>query len=110
LQRIEAKHISPYPEYSQEDDDPLKGIHFVVSSPLTVQGRSFSLILFTGSSLRDLTERIVPLGTYYTAISSFVESRSHLDFGLVNHALYAAIWDMLKVKFPHRSGVVLLTP
>ncbi|KAG2029965.1 Spc98 family-domain-containing protein [Suillus americanus] len=80
---IEGTYISHHPEYSPEDDDPLKGTRFVVSSPID-------------SSLRDLTERIVPLGTYYTAISSFVESRSHLDFGLVNHALCAAIRDMLK--------------
>jgi gamma-tubulin complex component 2 len=33
---------------------------------------------------------------YYTAILSFVELRSHLDFGLVNHALCASIRDMLK--------------
>ncbi|KAG6888260.1 hypothetical protein C0992_009149 [Termitomyces sp. T32_za158] len=46
--------------------------------------------------LLDLVERILPLGTYYTAISSFVELRSHLDFGLVNHALCAAIREMLK--------------
>ena len=48
------------------------------------------------SSLRDLVERILPLGTYYTAIYAFVEHRSHLDYGLVNHALCAAIRDMLK--------------
>ncbi|KAJ8596832.1 hypothetical protein M405DRAFT_725573 [Rhizopogon salebrosus TDB-379] len=83
LMGIEGTHISYHPEYSPEDDDPLKGITFVVSSPLDL-------------SLRDLTERILPLGTYYTAISSFAESRSHLDFGLVNHALCAAIRDMLK--------------
>jgi len=39
------------------------------------------------ASLRDLVDRILPLATYYTAISSFVESRSLLDFGLVNHAV-----------------------
>ena len=50
------------------------------------------------SSLRDLVERILPLATYYTAISSFIELRSHLDYGLVNHALCAAIRDMLKVS------------
>ncbi|EGO19871.1 hypothetical protein SERLADRAFT_418154 [Serpula lacrymans var. lacrymans S7.9] len=83
LMGIEGTHITYHPEYSPEDDDPLQGIRFVVSSPLD-------------SSLRDLTERILPLGTYYTAISSFIESRSHLDFGLVNHALCAAIRDMLK--------------
>lgn len=55
-------------------------------------------MLFLDPSLRDLTERILPLGTFYTAISAFVESRSHLDFGLVNHALCAAIRDMLKVR------------
>lgn len=48
------------------------------------------------SSLRDLVERILPLGTYYTAITSFIEHRSHLDYGLVNHALCAAIREMLK--------------
>lgn len=51
------------------------------------------------SSLRDLVERILPLGKYYTAISAFVEHRSHLDYGLVNHALCAAIRDMLKVGY-----------
>jgi gamma-tubulin complex component 2 len=57
------------------------------------------MLLFTiDSSLRDLVERILPLGTYYTAISSFIEHRSHLDYGLVNHALCAAIRDMLKVR------------
>ena len=43
-------------------------------------------------------ERILPLATYYTAISSFIELRSHLDFGLVNHALCASMRDMLKVS------------
>lgn len=57
-------------------------------------------VLSLDPSLRDLTERVLPLGTYYTAISTFVESRSHLDFGLVNHALCAAIRDMLKVRHP----------
>ena len=50
------------------------------------------------SSLRDLVERILSLAMYYTAISSFIELRSHLDYGLVNHALCAAIRDMLKVS------------
>jgi gamma-tubulin complex component 2 len=46
----------------------------------------------------DLVERIIPIATYYTAISSFIEVRGQLDFGLVNHALCAAIRDMLKVR------------
>ncbi|KAG0695851.1 Spc98 family-domain-containing protein [Suillus ampliporus] len=84
LQGIEGTYFH-HPEYSPEDDDPLKGVTFVVYSPLGA---------FVPT---DLMERILPLGIYYTAISSFVESRSHLDFGLVNHALCAAIRDLLKV-------------
>lgn len=80
---MEGTHILYHPDYSPEDDDPLQGIRFVIASPLD-------------PSIRDLTERILPLATYYTAISAFVESRSHLEFGLVNHALCAAIRDMLK--------------
>ena len=50
------------------------------------------------SSLSDLVERVLPLGTYYTAISAFIENRSHLECGLVNHALSAAIREMLRVS------------
>lgn len=49
-------------------------------------------------SLRELVERILPLASYYTSIDAFVEAHSHLDYGLVNHALCAAIRDVLKVR------------
>jgi gamma-tubulin complex component 2 len=99
---IQGIHITHHPDYSPEDDDPLQGIRFVASSSL---GQPFSSVpsktsnASTDPSLRDLVERILPLGMYYTAISSFIELRSDLDFGLVNHALCAAIRDMLKVSF-----------
>ncbi|KIK26209.1 hypothetical protein PISMIDRAFT_28596 [Pisolithus microcarpus 441] len=83
LMGIEGVHITYHPDYSPEDDDPLQGIRFAIVSPLD-------------PSIHDLVERVLPLATYYTAISAFVESRSHLEFGLVNHALCAAIRDMLK--------------
>ncbi|TFK24131.1 hypothetical protein FA15DRAFT_669893 [Coprinopsis marcescibilis] len=83
LMGIEGEHITYHPDYSPEDDDPLRGTQFVVSP-------------YLDASLRDLVERILPLGTYYTAIYAFIESRSHLDYGLINHALCAAIRDMLK--------------
>ncbi|KAF4607379.1 hypothetical protein EYR38_001448 [Pleurotus pulmonarius] len=83
LMGIESTYITFHTDHSVEDNDPLRGIRFAVSPSLD-------------PSLRDLVERILPLGTYYTAISAFVEDRSHLDFGLVNHALCAAIRDMLK--------------
>ncbi|KIK01193.1 hypothetical protein K443DRAFT_678657 [Laccaria amethystina LaAM-08-1] len=83
LMGIEGTYVTFHPDYSPEDDDPLQGIRFVVSPSLD-------------SSLRDLVERVLPLGMYYTAVFAFVEHRSHLDYGLVNHALCAAIRDMLK--------------
>ncbi|KAJ7581207.1 gamma-tubulin complex, DGRIP84/SPC97 component [Mycena floridula] len=80
---IEGSYITFHSDYSPEDDDPFQGIRFMVAPSLD-------------SSLRDLVERILPLGTYYTAISAFVEHQSHLDCGLVNHALCASLRNMLK--------------
>lgn len=103
MKGVEGTSITFHPEYSPEDDDPLQGIRFVISSSL---GENHQLIRIYSNaepsidpSLRDLVERILPLGKYYTAISAFVEHRSHLDYGLVNHALCAAIRDMLKVRY-----------
>ncbi|KAJ7184367.1 Spc98 family-domain-containing protein [Mycena filopes] len=88
LMGIEGTHITFHPDYSAEDDDPLQGIRFVVSPSLD-------------SSLRDLVERILPLGTYYTCHPLFVELRSHLDYGLVNHALCAADYQTLLSQLEH---------
>ncbi|TFK47368.1 hypothetical protein OE88DRAFT_1666101 [Heliocybe sulcata] len=83
LMGIEGVYIRHHPDYSPEDDDPLQGIRFVVSPSLD-------------HSLCDVVERILPMATYYTAISSFIEDRSVSDYGTVNHALCAALRDMLK--------------
>lgn len=80
----------------------MQGVRFVVAPSLGMLDRvlplSFHLSCMSDPSLRDLVERILPLATYYTGITSFIEMRSHLDFGLVNHALCAALRDMLKVR------------
>ncbi|KIM24993.1 hypothetical protein M408DRAFT_75009 [Serendipita vermifera MAFF 305830] len=84
LMGIEGTYITyNIDEFPEDDDGLLKGVQFSVTPQLD-------------PSLRDLVERIIPLATYYTSISTFVELRSHLDYGLVNHALCAAIRDMLK--------------
>ncbi|KAF9531316.1 gamma-tubulin complex, DGRIP84/SPC97 component [Crepidotus variabilis] len=83
LMGTEGIYITFHPDYSPEEEDPLQGIKFVVSPSLD-------------PSLSDLVERVLPLGTYYTAISAFIENRSSLEYGLVNHALCAAIRDMLR--------------
>lgn len=46
--------------------------------------------------MRRLAERILPLATHYTAIDAFVHKFSHLEFGLINHALAASIRDQLQ--------------
>ncbi|KZV81099.1 hypothetical protein EXIGLDRAFT_844958 [Exidia glandulosa HHB12029] len=84
LMGIEGSYIVVHPDYVP--DDPrmqIKGARFVVSQQLD-------------PSLRDFVSRILPLSTYFTAISSFIELRGPLEYGLVNHALCAALRDMLK--------------
>ncbi|KAH9918094.1 gamma-tubulin complex component protein [Fomitopsis serialis] len=56
----------------------------------TPAGRAIVVAPSLDASLRDLVERILPLATYYTAVTAFIEQRSLLDFGLVNHALCLA--------------------
>ena len=100
-QGIEGTHISYHEDYSPEDDGELQGIRFAVSdrlgAPYLNPFAVHTLNKMSDPSLRDLVERVLPLAKYYTAISSFIELRSHLDFGRVNHALCAALRDMLKV-------------
>lgn len=84
LQGIEGDLIEFDPEYAPEDElDRLSGARFVISPALD-------------PSLRNMTERILPLATHYTAIEAFVSQQSHLQFGLINHALCAAIRDILR--------------
>ncbi|EJD07888.1 gamma-tubulin complex, DGRIP84/SPC97 component [Fomitiporia mediterranea MF3/22] len=83
LMGTEGTYITYPSDVSQEDEDPNHGLRFVVAPSLD-------------PSLRDLVERVLPLATYYTAITTFIQDRSHLEYGLVNHALCAAIRDMLK--------------
>jgi gamma-tubulin complex component 2 len=49
-------------------------------------------------SLKDVVGRVLPLAAHYVTIQSFVDSRSKFEYGLVNHALCAAIREMLKVS------------
>ncbi|KAF8342595.1 Spc98 family-domain-containing protein [Cantharellus anzutake] len=82
LMGIPGTYITHVSDYLVESES-IKGGKFVIANDLD-------------ASLRDLVERILPLATYYMSIASFMELRSHTDYGLVNHALCAAIRDMLK--------------
>ncbi|TIA88358.1 hypothetical protein E3P99_02626 [Wallemia hederae] len=81
---IQGQYITYHPDYAYDDmNQRLKGSHFIVDPSID-------------KSLATLIHRILPLASLYTSITAFVEQRSAMDWGLVNHALCAAIRDMLK--------------
>ena len=47
-------------------------------------------------SLADLVDRVLPLTHYYVRIVRFLELRHNYEFGLVNHALCAAVRELLR--------------
>lgn len=63
-----------------------------------LKGSKFIVDPSIDPGLSTLIRRILPLASLYTSITAFVEQRSAMDWGLVNHALCAAIRDMLKVS------------
>lgn len=48
-------------------------------------------------SLADLVDRILPVSLYYMSADAFVQLHSQFEYGLVSHALCAAIRGLLKV-------------
>ncbi|OAV87031.1 hypothetical protein PTTG_08477 [Puccinia triticina 1-1 BBBD Race 1] len=84
---IEGTFIEYHENFSPDDPfERLQGARFSINKDLADPG----------PSLREIVERILPLATYYTSIDAFVAAHSHLDCGLVIHALCASIRDILK--------------
>ncbi|CDS01372.1 hypothetical protein [Sporisorium scitamineum] len=80
---IEGQYITYASTYDPEDvAHRLRGAQFTIDAALD-------------APLRDLVDRILPLATDYTAIYAFIETDSGLEYGTVNHALCAAIRDLL---------------
>lgn len=83
-QGIEGHAIIFDEDYVPEDEhDRFRGARFAVDQRIE-------------PALRHLASRIVPLATYYTAIDAFVNKFSHLEYGLINHSLCAAMRDHLQ--------------
>ncbi|KAL8872332.1 MAG: hypothetical protein Q9174_002027, partial [Haloplaca sp. 1 TL-2023] len=59
-------------------------------------GPTFRILPGLDPSLRDLTNSVLKMATYYSAIEAFVEVQSRQDFGSINHALCASIRKLLK--------------
>ncbi|GAA5921053.1 hypothetical protein JCM3775_004070 [Rhodotorula graminis] len=84
LMGVEGRYVEFDPEYAPEDDyERLQGAHFVVDPALDPR-------------IGALVQRFLPLATYYTGVTAFVEEYSVLEHGTVNHALCAAIREMLR--------------
>lgn len=54
-------------------------------------GPSFRILPGLDPSLQDITNSMLRLATYYSALETFVDVQSRAEFGAVNHALCAAI-------------------
>ena len=59
-------------------------------------GPTFKILPGLDPSLRDLTNSVLKMATYYKALEAFVEVQSRDEFGMINHALCASISRYLK--------------
>ncbi|RUS20820.1 Spc98 family-domain-containing protein [Endogone sp. FLAS-F59071] len=77
---IVVQETSPVPQY---DDYMWDTVHFWTDQSLD-------------PSLADLVDRILPVSLYYMSADAFVQLHSQFEYGLVSHALCAAIRGLLK--------------
>ena len=59
-------------------------------------GPAYQILPGLDPSLRDLTKSVLTIATQYSAVEAFVEIQSRDEFGLINHALCAAMRKLLK--------------
>ena len=59
-------------------------------------GPTYRILPGLDPSLRDLTNSVLKMATYYNAVEAFVEVQSREEFGSTNHALCASIRKLLK--------------
>ncbi|GAA6013257.1 hypothetical protein JCM10207_000834 [Rhodosporidiobolus poonsookiae] len=84
LMGIEGRYIEFDPSYTPEDEfERLQGAQFVIDKGLDPW-------------ITSVVARFLPLATYYTGITAFMEQYSILEHGVINHALCAAIREMLR--------------
>ena len=61
-----------------------------------LSGPAFKILSGLDPSLKDLAESVLRMATYSNALEGFIEVQSRDEFGLINHALSAAISTYLK--------------
>jgi len=85
FQGFEGQQIRFHESYDPtSESDRLAGVKFKIAPGLD-------------PSLRDLTQNIIKMATWYSSVTEFVNVQSQPDFGVVNHALCAAIRKLLRV-------------
>ncbi|XP_061665846.1 gamma-tubulin complex component 2 isoform X2 [Syngnathoides biaculeatus] len=80
------------------------------------QNRSFIVDPTLDASVKELVQRILPVASYYSTVTRFVEEKSSFEYGQVNHALTAAMRTLLKeylilvtqLEHVHRRGLLSL--
>ncbi|XP_019730012.1 gamma-tubulin complex component 2 isoform X2 [Hippocampus comes] len=80
------------------------------------QNRSFIVDATLDLSVKELVHRILPVASYYSTVTRFVEEKSSFEYGQVNHALTAAMRTLLKeylilvtqLEHVHRRGLLSL--
>ncbi|GAA5874140.1 hypothetical protein JCM1840_000364 [Sporobolomyces johnsonii] len=84
LMGIEGRYIEYDPSYTPEDEyDRMDGAKFVVAQGINTQ-------------IGDSIVPFLPVATAFTGITAFVQHYSALEYGVINHALCAAIREILR--------------
>ena len=92
---FEGQYIRYHESYDHtSENDRLGGVKFKIAPGLD-------------PSLRDLTQNIIKIATWYGSVSEFVNVQSKPDFGVVNHALCAAIRKLLRVIVLERKELTV---
>jgi gamma-tubulin complex component 2 len=60
-----------------------------------LSGPTFRILPGLDPSLQDLTQSMLKLATYYSALAAFVDVQSRAEFGVVNHALCSSVRKFL---------------
>jgi gamma-tubulin complex component 2 len=57
------------------------------------------------TSLNNMAYRILPICEYYNTVAKFIDDRSSYEYGLVNHALAAAMRTIVQVFLSHLRNI-----
>lgn len=60
------------------------------------QNRSFIVDATLDMSIKELVNRVLPVASYYSTLTRFIEEKSSFEYGQVNHALTAAMRTLMK--------------